>query len=50
MIDTKELGAGSYPVLHEIIDDDEYDDFGLDDDYDLYYADEYHELEVLEMI
>lgn len=47
MIDTKELGVGSYPVPHEIIDCEDEEEY---DDYDLHYADEYHELEVLEMI
>ena len=44
LIKTDEYYGGTYPQPHEVIDDDEYDDFGLDDDYDLYMADEYHEL------
>ena len=42
MIDTREIGAGSYPEPHEIKNDDDYD-FG----WDLDYADEYHELYML---
>ena len=44
MIDTREIGAGSYPEPHEVIDNDDDDyDFG----WDLDYADEYHELMML---
>ena len=43
MIRTDEYYGGTYPEPHEVIDE-EYDDFGLDDDYDLYMADEYLEL------
>lgn len=42
MIDTREIGAGSYPEPREVIDNDDYD-FG----WDLDYADEYHELYML---
>lgn len=46
MIDTLEYYGGTYPEPHEVIDDDEYDDFDIDD-YELDYADEYHELEMI---
>lgn len=46
MIETS-LMVNDYPEPHEIIDCDDDDD---DDDYDLYYADEYHELEMLEVM
>ena len=43
MIETS-LMVNDYPEPHEIIDCDDEDDF------DLYYADEYHELEMLEVM
>lgn len=45
MIDTLEYYGGTYPEPYEVIDD-EYDDFDIDD-YELDYADEYHELEMI---
>lgn len=53
MIETKGLGAGSYPTPHEVIDIDEpgiLDRFDEDDDYDCYMADIYHEEMMMEMI
>ena len=46
MIDTTEYYAGTYPDYEDTYEqafEEEYDE------YDLYMADEYHELEVLEM-
>lgn len=51
MTDTIEYYAGTYPEPHEIIDEDPYDWEQDDyDDYELDYADKYHELEVLELL
>lgn len=48
MIDTIEYYAGTYSEPHEVIDKEPYDwDQDDYDDYDMHYADEYHELEIL---
>ena len=41
MINTREMGAGSYPEPHEDI---------MDIEKDPNYADEYHELEMLDLL
>jgi hypothetical protein len=48
LIETVGLGAGSYPEPNEVIDEEPYDwDQDDYDDYNMHYADEYHELEML---